>query len=113
MALLIASGTTIAVSANTKSADQVSGQYQYVGKGKFTLVALSSITGLSCTCAVGGINLINDLPLPFFGSTGGMSIADNTVISQVMNGGRVELFFRETAGGSPTVDYQLLFEPTK
>jgi len=111
MAVLIAAATTFSVAANTKSADQVSGQYQHVGRGKFTLISFSSATGLNVTCSVGGINLINDLPHPFFGTTGGMDTSAHVIVSQVMNGGRVELFYRNTTAGALTVDYQLLFEP--
>jgi len=111
MAVIIASKTTFSVAANTKSVDQVEGQYQNVGKGKIILAALGSITGLNCTLSVGGITIINDQPLPWFGTTGSMSLSDNVVCSQMLNGGKVELYFRETAAGSPTVDFQLMFEP--
>jgi len=111
MAVLIASATTFSVGANAKSADQVSGQYQHVGRGKFTLIAFSSATGLNATCSIGGINLVNDLPIPFFGTTGSMDTSAHVIVSQVMNGGRVELFFRNTTAGALTTDYQLLFEP--
>lgn len=111
MAVPIASKTTFAVSANTKSVDQVDGQFQNVGKGKITLIALGSITGVNATLNVGGISLVDDKPLPYFGATGGMDVSAHVIATQSVNGGRVELFFRETAGGSPTVDYLLLFEP--
>jgi len=113
MAFTVASGTTISTAANTKSSDLITGQYQFVGKGKVTLVAKASATGMNATLSVGGIALHNDLPIPFFGATGGMSINDNVVCSQVMNGGRVEFFLRNTTGGALTTDYQILFEPTK
>jgi len=111
MAVTIVADTSLAVAANTKTADLVSGQYENVGKGKIILAALPSITGVNCTLSVGGITVINDQPLPWFGATGSMSLSDNVVCSQMLNGGKVELFFRETAAGSPTVDYQLMFEP--
>lgn len=111
MAVVIASGTTVSVAANTKSADQVDGQFQNVGKGKFTLLAFPSATGMNITCSVGGINLVNDLPSPYFGTTGSMDASAHVVTSQVMAGGRVELFFRNTTGGALTVDYVLMFEP--
>lgn len=111
MAVLIASATTFSVGANAKSADQVSGQYENVGRGKFTLMGLASATGLNVTCAVGGISIVNDLPIPFFGTTGALDTSANVIVSQTMTGGRVELFFRNTTGGALTVDYQLLFEP--
>ena len=111
MAVVVASGTTFAVAANTKSVDLVSGQYQTVGKGKLTLVAYPSITGVNATLSIGGITLINDLPIGWFGATGSMDLSAHVVLSQAVLGGKIELYFRETAGGSPTVDYQLLFEP--
>jgi len=111
MAIVVASGTTVSTSANTKSADVVSGQYQHVGKGKFTLIAFASATGMKMTCAVGGVNLINDEAIPYFGTTGGMDASAHVVASQVLNGGRVELFLRNTTAGALTTDYLLLFEP--
>jgi len=68
MAIVVASGTAVSIAANTKSADQVSGQYQHVGRGKFTLVARGSATGMNVTCAVGGINLVNDNAIPYTGN---------------------------------------------
>jgi hypothetical protein len=112
MAVQVAAGTTIADAANTKIGDLVSGQYQTVGPGKLTLVALPSATGMSCTLSIGGVTLINDQPVPWFGTTGSMSLSDNVVISQAVGGGKIELYFRNTTAGALTVDYQLLFEPT-
>lgn len=111
MAVTIQSKTTFSVGANAKSVDQVDGQYENVGKGKIILAALSSATGLNCTLSIGGITVINDRPIPWFGTTGTMSLSDNVVSSQQLNGGKVELFFRNTTGGALTVDYQLMFEP--
>jgi len=111
MAVVVASGTTVAVAANTKIGDLVEGQYQTVQKGKLTLAALSSITGVNCTLSIGGVTLINDLPLAWFAATGGLDLSAHVVVSQQVLGGKIELYFRETAGGSPTVDYQLMFEP--
>jgi len=65
MAIVVASGSAVSIAANTKSADQVSGQYQHVGRGKFTLISIASATGMNVTCAVGGINLVNDQVIPF------------------------------------------------
>ena len=113
MAIVIGSGMTISTAANTKSADLITGQYQFVGKGKVTLVARGSAAGMNLALSVGGIALINDLPVPYFGSTGALSINDHVVCSQVMNGGRVELFLRNTSGGALTTDYAVLFEPSK
>jgi len=95
-----------------KSADQVSGTYQFVGKGKITLVARGSVTGMTTTLLVGGVAIVQDQPIPYFGATGTMSINDHIVASQIMNGGRVELYFRNPTAGTVTVDWTLLFEPT-
>ena len=113
MAIVVASGTTISTAANTKSADLITGMYQFVGKGKITLAARGSATGMNLTLSVGGVALINDLPVPYFGTTGALSINDHVVCSQVMNGGRVEFYLRNTTGGALTTDYSILFEPTK
>ena len=113
MAVTIVSDTTLSTAANTKTADLVSGQYENVGKGKIILAALSSATGLNVTLSVGGITLVNDQPIPWFGTTGGMSLSDNVVTSQEIGGGKVEMFLRNTTGGALTCDYQLMFEPTK
>lgn len=111
MAVTIVSATTESVAANTKTADRVSGQYENVGKGKIILAALPSATGMNVTLSIGGITIINDQPLPWFGTSGTMSLSDNIVTSQMLNGGKVEMFFRNTTGAAITVDYQLMFEP--
>jgi hypothetical protein len=111
MAVVVTSTTALSVAANGKSSDQVSGQYQYSGRGKYTLVAKGSATGLNVTCAVGGIALVNDQPIPYTGTAGTISINDNVITSQMMNGGRVELTFRNTTGGALTADSLLLYDP--
>lgn len=111
MAVVIASTSALSVAANSKSADVVSGQYQYVGRGKFTLLARASATGLNITCNVGGISLVNDNVVPYTGAAGGLDASAHVVVSQVMNGGRVELFFRNTTGAAITIDSILYFEP--
>lgn len=111
MAVVIANGTAVSTAANTKSSDQVSGTYQFIGKGKVTLVAKGSATGMNVTLMVGGIALVNDQAIPFTGTAGTISINDNIICSQVMNGGRVEFYLRNTTGGALTTDYQVLFEP--
>jgi hypothetical protein len=111
MAVTVVSGISTP-GANAKSADLVTGTYQFVGKGKITLVSKASATGILATCLVGGIALVNDQMIPFTGTAGTLSVNDNIVASQAVNGGRVELFMRNnTATAGTTVDYQLLFEP--
>ena len=110
MAIVVASGIYTCV-ANTKSADLVSGTYQFIGKGKITLCAKASATAPNITCVCGGIALVNDNKVPFTGTAGTISVNDNVMCSQVVNGGRIELYIREVTGGTPTCDYLLLFEP--
>jgi len=111
MALVVASGTAVSTAANTKSADQVSGQYQHVGRGKFTLIALGSATGMNVDCRVGGISLVADEAVPYTGTAGTIDASANIMANQVLNGGRVELFLRNTTGGALTTDFILFFEP--
>lgn len=113
MAVVIASGTAVSTAANTKSGDQVSGTYQFVGPGKITVVAKGSATGMLITCLVGGIALVNDQAIPYTGTAGTISINDNIMTSQVMKGGRVELYLRNGTGGALTTDYLVLYEPGK
>lgn len=112
MAVTIVSATTESVAANTKTDDLVSGQYENVGPGRIILACLPAATGMNVTLSVGGITVINDQPLPWFGTTGTMSLSDNVVCSQQLKtGGKVEMFMRNTTGGAVTNDYQLMFEP--
>lgn len=112
MSILVASYTTLSVAANSVSAEQITGLYNYIGKGRLTLVAKSSATGLNATFSINGIPLMQDSPMPFFGATGGLSVNDNVVVSQTQKtGGYLSLKFRNTTGGALTVDYQVLFDP--
>jgi len=111
MAVVIASGTAVSTAANTKSSDLISGTYQFIGKGKVTVIAKGSATGMNITCLVGGIALVNDNAIPYTGTAGTISVNDNVMTSQVMNGGRVELYLRNTTGGALTTDYLVYFDP--
>lgn len=111
MAVIVDTETALSTAANTKSADLVSGQYEFVGKGKFTLAALGSATGMNVELRIGGVTVIGDQPIPWTGTAGGLDISAHTMASQTLNGGRVELFLRNTTGGALTVDLILLFEP--
>lgn len=111
MASIISSGSATSLAANTKSADRVSGQFQHVGKGKFTLVGLASVTGMNCEMRIGGTTIIADEAIPFTGTAGTIDTSAHVLASQVLPGGRVELFFRNTTGGAITTDHLLLFDP--
>ena len=113
MAVVVAAATSVSLAAYTKSADLAIGQYENIGPGKLILVALPSVTGMNCILSVGGVTLINDQPLPWFGTTGTLDLSANVVCSQQVGGGKIEFHFRNTTVGAITYDYQLLFEPTK
>lgn len=113
MAVVVASGTASSTAANTKSSDLISGTYQFVGKGKVTLIARGSATGMNAALLVGGVALINDQPIPYTGTAGALSVNDHVVCSQVMAGGRVEFYLRNTTGGALTTDYIVYFEAMK
>lgn len=111
MAILVGSNVTLSTAANTKTADLITGRNQYVGKGRIQLVARGSVAGMNATLNVGGVALADDLPIPFFGATGGLSTKDHIVIDQMVSGGRVELFLRNTSGGAVTTDWAVYFTP--
>ena len=111
MAILVASGSAVSTAANTKSADQVSGRNQYVGKGRLQLVAKASATGLNCTLNCGGVAMVDDQVIGYTGTAGTISANDNVIIDQVVAGGRVEFFLRNTTGGAVTADYFIFFTP--
>lgn len=111
MAIVVASGSAVSVAANTKSADQVSGRNQYIGKGRIQLIAKTSATGMNYTLNVGGVALIDDQIVPYTGTAGTISVNDNVVLDQVVAGGRVELYLRNTTGGALTNDYIIYFTP--
>ena len=114
MTVIVAAQTTENLAANTKVANLVTGQFENIGPGSIILAALPSATGINCTLAIGGITLINDQPLPWFGTSGTMSLSDNIVVSQALKtGGKVELYFRNTTAGAQTVDFQLMYEPAR
>jgi len=116
MAIVVASQNTLSLTTGTKSAEQVSGDNQYVGRGRIQLVCKASaaaITGIRATLTVGGIPLVNDQYIPFAGTTGTLSVNDNMLLDQMVGGGRVGLTFRNDSAGTLTVDYVLMFTPGK
>jgi hypothetical protein len=111
MAVVIASGISTP-GANSKTADLISGTYQFIGKGKLTLVAKGSAAGINATLMCGGVALSQDQAIVYTGTAGTISVNDNIVASQVMPGGRVEFYLRNTtATAGTTCDYLILFEP--
>jgi len=111
MAILLGSAVTLSTAANTKTADLIVGTYQFIGRGKITLVARGSAAGMNATLTIGGVAIVNDLPLSFFGTTGGLSAQDHVIAAQAVTGGKVEFYLRNTSGGALTTDYAIYYEP--
>lgn len=115
MAVVVAAGNAVSTAANTLSADLITGTYQFIGKGKLTLICKGSATGMYInTLSVNGVPLVAEQPIPFFtGGAGTLSVNDNVMCSQVVAGGRVEFRIRNSTGGALTTDYLILFDPVK
>jgi len=111
MAINVASNVTLSTAANTKTADLVTGRNQYVQKGRIQVYARGSAAGMNLTLNVGGVALMDDQVIPYFGATGGLDVNAHGIIDQVVAGGRIELFLRNTSGGALTTDYLILFTP--
>jgi hypothetical protein len=113
MAVVVISGIATP-GANTKSADLVSGTYAIVGAGKITVISKASITGILATCLVGGTPLVNDQMIPYTGTAGTLSVNDNIIASQQVQGGKIEFYLRNnTATAGTTADYMILYEPSR
>jgi len=113
MSVAIATGVTTSLLTGAKTAELVSGQYQYIGKGRIQFLARASAaaaTGIRATLAVAGVPLISDLLVPYAGTTGAMT-NDHVVLDQVIAGGFVSLTFRNDSAATLTVDYMVLFTP--
>lgn len=111
MAITVVSGVSTP-GANTKTTDLVNGTYQTVGPGTVTLYAKGSASGINATLMVGGVPLINDQPIIFYGTAGTMDKMANMVVGQPIRGGKIELFLRNTtATAGTTCDYLVEFTP--
>jgi hypothetical protein len=111
MAVVVHTETALSTAANTTTSNLVAGTYEFIGKGRITLAAKGSATGMYVTLLVGGVALCRDQPIPYTGTAGTVSIRDNIIASQMVNGGRVELVLRNSTGGALTTDVWLGFEP--
>lgn len=111
MAIVVNTQTALSTAANTKTADLVTGRNQYVGKGRLQLFAKGSATGMNITLNCGGVALMDDQAIPFTGTAGTISTNDNGLVDQVVAGGRVEIFLRNTTGGALTTDLLCTFTP--
>lgn len=101
----------LSMTANTTSTDQVTGTYQHVQPGWITLVGKASATGVSTTLVIGGVTVVNDQPVIFTGTAGTISTKDNILTHIYTRGGRAELKFKNSTGGTLTVDAQLIWSP--
>lgn len=111
MSFVVGQGVGLSLTTGTVSADQISGTYQFPGAGTFTFAALGSATGMKATVIIGGTTVMNDMDIPWFGTSGTMKRLDNQIFSQYLPGGRAEVKFRNPTGGTLTVDWMLLWDP--
>lgn len=105
--VIVVSKVALSLTTGTTSADQVSGTYQFVPKGVVNLYGLSSATGMNFSLLSNGQSIANQQAMPWFGTTGTMKKADNLILSQAVNAGRLELYFINPTGGTLTVDFVL------
>lgn len=116
MAIVISSGVATSLTTGSKSSELVTGQNQYVGRGTITLIAKQTgvaATGIRGTLSVGGVPLMNDALIPYGGTAGTLSLNDNIVLSQVVNGGYVSFTARNDSAGTLTFDHVIQFTPGK
>jgi len=106
--IIIASKATLTLST-ADSANQINPTYDYLSPGVVKLYARGSDATVLANLFVGGTQICNRTPVPFFGTTGGLSTADHLMTQGATRGGRVILTFAASAG-TPTVDYQATFE---
>lgn len=115
MGVIIAAGTATSTAANTRSADQISGTYQFLPFDAIvTVIARGSATGMNLQLFANGQALMNDQAIPFTGTAGAISINDHEVASfPIPAGSRVEFYLRNTTAGALTTDYLVIADPTE
>jgi len=111
MSVIIASGSILSLATTVESAELVSGTYETVGPGTFTLIAKSSLASMKCTANVGGREMSNSQEVPYTGTAGSVSAEDNVMFSQLTAGGKSSLKFTNGNGSTSTVDYILFYDP--
>jgi len=109
----IASDVTLSTGAYTKTANLITGRNQFLPKGVITIVARGSAIGMRCSFLCGGVAIVDDLVIPYFGATGTLDAQSHIVASQSIAGGVAEFYLRNTTVGALTTDYTVLFTPTK
>lgn len=110
MGVVVSAGTAVSTAANTKSADQVTGTYQFLPfDANVRVIARGSATGMNVILVGNGQNLMSDQAIPFTGTAGAISQLDHEIASFVLPAGtRLELYLRNTTGGALTTDYMIL-----
>lgn len=113
MGAIIATGTAVSLVLNSKSADQISGTYQFLPYDAMVYIyARCSATGINILAFLNGQAVVNDLPLPWTGTAGAITRKDHEVASfPAEEGSRMELYLRNTTGGTLTTDYLVEAEP--
>lgn len=112
MGVVVASGTATSTAANTRSASQVAGTYEFAPfDGELTVAARGSATGMNLQLVVNGQSLIADNAVPYTGTAGAISLQDHEVASfPVEAGARIEFYLRNTTAGALTTDYILFLD---
>lgn len=113
MGVVIASGTAVSVAANSKSADQVTGTYQFLPfDAMVSVIARGSATGMNVQLFADGQALMNDQAIPYTGTAGAISQIDHEIASFPLSAGsRLEFYLRNTTAGALTTDFMLVAEP--
>ncbi len=108
MGVVLGADTALSLST-TETGNLVQNTYDYIGAGVLTLYAKASASTVKCNLFVAGSQILRGIKIPFTGTAGTLSTADNKVTAVKTLGGRVELTFVATTG-TPTIDYQLVHE---
>lgn len=111
MAIVVMSLSAESVAANAKEGDFVTGRNQYVNKGRLQVISKASATGLNITVNVAGVAVVDDNVIPYTGTAGTLSTRDNVIVDQVVSGGRVECFLRNTTASAITADVLIYYTP--
>jgi len=109
----ISSAVTLQTLAYTKTANLITGRNQFLPKGIITIIARGSAIGMNCSFMVGGVAIVDDLVIPYFGATGALDASVHIVATQAIAGGVAEFYLRNTTVGNLTTDHTVLFTPTK
>lgn len=113
MAIVVETGAKYAVAGNAKTDNVVTGDYEFTGPGVLTLVVRAKAAGLNVSLSTAGASLVNDKVIPFTGTAGNLSVSEHVLVNQEIQGGKVDLSFRNTTTTDTTVDFLLDFTPSR